>query len=155
MFSGQARAKGKSGVQHNSPPWANSRKFVRSSASASSASSAVIQPTYLRILCSIVTDLSIPHYADHSFWFSQVAYHNYYRTLHGQSALAYDATIAANAQAYVNSMSPNGGGCSTHSSGSGYGENLAWVGSQLPGPDFGYNDAAQSWYNYNNYNDAA
>ena len=47
-------------------------------------------------------------------------------------------------------MSPNGGGCSTHSSGSGYGENLAWFSGTFTGPDFGYNDAAQSWYNYNN-----
>jgi len=79
-----------------------------------------------------------------------VAYHNMHRTLHGTADLEYDATIAARAQSYAEYMSPNGGGCSTHSSsGSQYrtnaGENLAWMSSQSPG-NIAYLDGIQNWY---------
>merc|ERR1712195_183167 len=75
-----------------------------------------------------------------------MAYHNNYRQLHNATLLSYDATVAASAQSWANSMSPNGAGCSTHSSGTGYGENLAWTSSSTPTADVSYLDSVQSWY---------
>jgi len=74
------------------------------------------------------------------------AYHNNYRQLHNATLFSYDATVAASAQSWANSMSPNGAGCSTHSSGTGYGENLAWTSSSTPTADVSYLDSVQSWY---------
>merc|ERR1712166_1194427 len=77
---------------------------------------------------------------------SYVAYHNYYRKLHGLNDLEYDATVEAQAQSWATSMAPTGGPCSSHSSGTGYGENLAWQSGGASTPDESYLDATQSWY---------
>ena len=76
---------------------------------------------------------------------SYVSYFNYYRKLHGLNDLVYDSTVAGVAQAFATSMAPTGGPCSTHSSGTGYGENLAWQSSGSSTPDESYLDATQNW----------
>merc|ERR1712166_1179965 len=77
---------------------------------------------------------------------SYVAYHNYYRKLHGLNDLEYDATVEAHAQSWATSMAPTGGPCNQHSSGNPYGENLAWQSGGGATVDSSYLDAAQSWY---------
>merc|ERR1712166_243105 len=77
---------------------------------------------------------------------SYVAYHNYYRKLHGLNDLEYDATVEAQAQSWATSMAPTGGPCNQHSSGNPYGENLAWQSGGGATVDSSYLDAAQMWY---------
>jgi len=84
---------------------------------------------------------------------SYVSYHNSFRILHGVPLLQYDTAIETSAQNYANSMSPDGSGCNTHSSGTGNGENLAWTSSTNPTADSSYLGAVQSWYSeVKNYN---
>jgi len=74
--------------------------------------------------------------------------HNYYRCLHGASALAWDDALHASSLQWGEQLAQ--AGSLQHSQDTGVGENLAWGSPSMSGID-----AVKGWYNEVNWYDAA